>query len=71
VLLRLATLLNRGRSPSDLPPMGLTPGKDSLEIKFPQNWLDDNPLTSADLEQEEQWLRARGFELTLANRARG
>jgi len=70
VLLRLATLLHRSRSPSDLPTIGLVPGKDSLELKFPHGWLDDNPLTAADLEQEEDWLRARGFELTLANGAR-
>jgi exopolyphosphatase/guanosine-5'-triphosphate,3'-diphosphate pyrophosphatase len=70
VLLRVATLLHRSRSPSDLPPIGLAPGKESLELKFPQRWLDDNPLTAADLEQEEGWLRARGFELKLANRAR-
>lgn len=70
VLLRLAALLNRSRSPSDLPSIGLTTGKDSLELNFPQQWLDDNPLTAADLEQEESWLRARGFALKLANRAR-
>jgi exopolyphosphatase/guanosine-5'-triphosphate,3'-diphosphate pyrophosphatase len=70
VLLRLATLLNRSRSPSDLPTIGLAPGKDSLELKFPPGWLDDSPLTAADLAQEEDWLRARGFELTLAKGAR-
>jgi exopolyphosphatase/guanosine-5'-triphosphate,3'-diphosphate pyrophosphatase len=70
VLLRLATLLNRSRSPSDLPPISLSTGKDSLELKFPQRWLDDNPLTAADLEQEIEWLRARGFELEVALRAR-
>jgi exopolyphosphatase / guanosine-5'-triphosphate,3'-diphosphate pyrophosphatase len=71
VLLRLATLLHRSRSPSDLPTIALSTGKDSLELKFPQGWLDDNPLTAADLEQETEWLRERGFELTLANRRRG
>ena len=71
VLLRLATLLHRSRSPSDLPPIGLAAGKDSLEITFPQKWLDDNPLTAADLEQEEVWLSARGFDLELKNRVRG
>ena len=71
VLLRLATLLNRSRSPSDLPSISLSTGKDSLELKFPQRWLDDNPLTAADLEQEIEWLKARGFELELALRARG
>jgi exopolyphosphatase/guanosine-5'-triphosphate,3'-diphosphate pyrophosphatase len=70
VLLRLATLLNRSRSPSDLPAIGLTPGKNTLELEFPRGWLDENPLTAADLEQEEARLRARGFELKVANRAR-
>jgi exopolyphosphatase/guanosine-5'-triphosphate,3'-diphosphate pyrophosphatase len=65
VLLRLAALLNRGRSPADLPPLRLTPGKDCLELKFPKSWLDANPLTAADLEQEEAWLKARGFELKI------
>ena len=51
-----------------LPAIGLTTGKDALELKFPQKWLDDNPLTAADLEQEESWLRARGFDLKLAAR---
>jgi exopolyphosphatase / guanosine-5'-triphosphate,3'-diphosphate pyrophosphatase len=66
VLLRLAVLLNRTRSPSDLPPMALQAGKDSLELRFPSGWLDVNPLTAADLEQERDWLRARGFELRVA-----
>jgi exopolyphosphatase/guanosine-5'-triphosphate,3'-diphosphate pyrophosphatase len=70
VLLRLATLLHRTRSPSDLPAIALSPGKDSLELKFPQGWLDDNPLTAADLEQETEWLRERGFELAFATRGR-
>jgi exopolyphosphatase/guanosine-5'-triphosphate,3'-diphosphate pyrophosphatase len=63
VLLRLATLLHRSRSPMDLPPIGLKPGKDSLGLQFPRAWLDANPLTAADLEQEETWLKARGFEI--------
>jgi exopolyphosphatase/guanosine-5'-triphosphate,3'-diphosphate pyrophosphatase len=70
VLLRLATLLNRSRSPSDLPAVGLSTGKDLLEIKFPNGWLDDNPLTAADLEQEIDWLSARGFELKVAGSKR-
>jgi exopolyphosphatase/guanosine-5'-triphosphate,3'-diphosphate pyrophosphatase len=68
---RLAALLNRSRSPSDLPAIGLATGKDSLELKFPPAWLDDNPLTAADLEQEIEWLRARRFELKVARATRG
>ncbi|HJR69978.1 MAG TPA: exopolyphosphatase [Gammaproteobacteria bacterium] len=65
VLLRLAVLLNRSRSPSDLPTIGLVPGKDSLELRFPAGWLDANPLTAADLAQETEWLASRGFELKI------
>jgi len=68
VLLRLAVLLHRSRSPSDLPAIGLVAGNDSLALRFPDGWLDANPLTAADLEQETAWLAARGFELELANR---
>jgi exopolyphosphatase/guanosine-5'-triphosphate,3'-diphosphate pyrophosphatase len=65
VLLRLAVLLNRSRSPSDLPAIRLVPGKDSLELRFPSGWLDANPLTAADLAQETEWLASRGFELKI------
>ncbi|HEU4619216.1 MAG TPA: Ppx/GppA phosphatase family protein [Gammaproteobacteria bacterium] len=66
VLLRLAVLLNRGRGPIDLPNFEIVPGADVLELRFPERWYADNPLTHADLEQERVWLRARGFELKLA-----
>jgi exopolyphosphatase/guanosine-5'-triphosphate,3'-diphosphate pyrophosphatase len=69
VLLRLAVLLNRTRGPVDLPRLVLEPGQDVLAVRFPTGWLDLNPLTAADLEQEQGWLQARGFELQV--RARG
>ena len=66
MLLRLAVLLNRTRSPDELPQIALDPGDDAVEVKFPAGWLDRNPLTAADLEQEQSWLKARGFALRLA-----
>jgi len=66
VLLRLAVLLNRSRSPDELPQIVLAPSDDAVEVKFPGGWLDRNPLTAADLEQEQSWLKARGFALRLA-----
>jgi exopolyphosphatase / guanosine-5'-triphosphate,3'-diphosphate pyrophosphatase len=66
VLLRLAVLLNRSRSPDELPQIELTPGNDLLDVRFPEGWLDRNPLTAADLEQEHSWLQARGFELKIS-----
>ena len=63
VLLRLAVLLNRSRSPVELPPIALATRGDALEVRFPEGWLDLNPLTVADLEQDQAWLAARGFEV--------
>jgi exopolyphosphatase / guanosine-5'-triphosphate,3'-diphosphate pyrophosphatase len=65
VLLRLAVLLNRMRSPVELPKIALEPGNDVLGLRFPSGWLDGNPLTAADLEQEQEWLQARGFDLEI------
>jgi exopolyphosphatase / guanosine-5'-triphosphate,3'-diphosphate pyrophosphatase len=65
VLLRLAVLLNRSRSPVELPPIELVGGQERLELRFPEDWLANNPLTQADLDQEQAWLEAQGFELRL------
>jgi exopolyphosphatase/guanosine-5'-triphosphate,3'-diphosphate pyrophosphatase len=63
VLLRLAVLLNRGRSKAPLPEIKLAARIRMLELKFPARWLDDHPLTRADLEQESDLLKAVGFRL--------
>jgi exopolyphosphatase/guanosine-5'-triphosphate,3'-diphosphate pyrophosphatase len=63
LLLRLAVLLNRGRSSVALPDIRLSVRTDSLEIRFPFGWLDDHPLTVADLQAEIENLKAVGFRL--------
>jgi exopolyphosphatase / guanosine-5'-triphosphate,3'-diphosphate pyrophosphatase len=63
VLLRLAVLLNRGRSPRSLPKVDLAVRGRSLELGFPKGWLAEHPLTEADLEQEVEHLRTVGFRL--------
>ena len=63
VLLRLAVLLHRGRSSTALPAIELSATPRSLEMRFPSGWLKDYPLTSADLQQEVDYLRASGFRL--------
>jgi exopolyphosphatase / guanosine-5'-triphosphate,3'-diphosphate pyrophosphatase len=69
VLLRLAVLLHRGRSPVALPPIALTAAYRSLEIEFPARWLNDHPLTSADLQQETEYLSAAGFRLRVFSKS--
>jgi exopolyphosphatase/guanosine-5'-triphosphate,3'-diphosphate pyrophosphatase len=70
VLLRLAVLLHRGRSPTALPAISLRATPRSLELEFPGRWLKDHPLTSADLQQETDYLRATGFRLRVFSRSR-
>jgi exopolyphosphatase/guanosine-5'-triphosphate,3'-diphosphate pyrophosphatase len=62
-LLRLAVLLHRGRSSTALPPIELSATPRSLEMRFPAGWLRDHPLTSADLQQEVDYLRMSDFRL--------
>jgi exopolyphosphatase / guanosine-5'-triphosphate,3'-diphosphate pyrophosphatase len=63
VLLRLAVLLHRGRSPAALPGIDLRPKGRTLELAFPKGWLDEHPLSAADLETEIDYLKAAGFKL--------
>jgi exopolyphosphatase/guanosine-5'-triphosphate,3'-diphosphate pyrophosphatase len=71
VLLRLAVLLHRGRSPTALPHIDLTATARSLEVRFPGRWLKDHPLTATDLQQEIDYLRAAAFRLRVFSHGRG
>jgi exopolyphosphatase / guanosine-5'-triphosphate,3'-diphosphate pyrophosphatase len=62
-LLRIAVLLHRGRSSVALPDIKLSSRGDSLELRFPPGWLDDHPLTVADLQIEIEHLKSVGFRL--------
>ena len=65
VLLRLAVCLNRNRSPHPRGALSLAVRPHGLEIRFGSGWLDEHPLTRADLEQEAERLRTVGFELRI------
>jgi exopolyphosphatase/guanosine-5'-triphosphate,3'-diphosphate pyrophosphatase len=63
ILLRLAVILHRSRSPDRLPDLGLTIATRSLELRLPEGWLQRHPLTRADLETEGGFLEAAGYAL--------
>ncbi|MBI2374106.1 MAG: exopolyphosphatase [Deltaproteobacteria bacterium] len=65
VLLRLSVALNRSRSPEPLPKLELAVKKTSLALRFPTDWLEKNPLTRADLEEEASRLASAGFDLQI------
>src|ERR1700733_1461932 len=66
VLLRLAVLLNRGRSPQALPEVRLQVKGRSVSLELPEKWVKEHPLTLEDLEQERAYLKEAGFRLNLS-----
>jgi exopolyphosphatase / guanosine-5'-triphosphate,3'-diphosphate pyrophosphatase len=63
VLLRLAVLLHRGRSPQALPDVRLSAKGRTLTLELPPRWMKEHPLTLEDLEQERAYLKEAGFRL--------
>jgi exopolyphosphatase/guanosine-5'-triphosphate,3'-diphosphate pyrophosphatase len=63
ILLRLASLLHHSRSPIALPVVKLTSDGSRFILSFPDDWLSNHPLTSADLEGEKDYLSA--WDITL------
>jgi exopolyphosphatase/guanosine-5'-triphosphate,3'-diphosphate pyrophosphatase len=66
VLLRLAVLLHRGRSPQPLPEVKLTVKGRVLTLELPPRWIKEHPLTLEDLEQERAYLKEAGFRLSIS-----
>lgn len=63
VLLRLAVLLNRSRNTRPLPKLVLGARKGRLDIAFPRGWLDEHPMTKAELRSEAERLAYIDFML--------
>jgi exopolyphosphatase/guanosine-5'-triphosphate,3'-diphosphate pyrophosphatase len=67
-LLRLAVLLNRSRGDEQLPEVILGVGGRDLAIEIYDGWIEQHPLTRADLEQEADYVRALDLNLSFASR---
>ncbi|MEX2525750.1 MAG: exopolyphosphatase [Gammaproteobacteria bacterium] len=65
ILLRLAVVMNRGRTNSVPPKLDLDASDQELLLRLPEEWCRKHPLTVADLEQEQEYLKAAGFRLIL------
>ncbi|MEZ4462995.1 MAG: Ppx/GppA phosphatase family protein [bacterium] len=63
--LRLSVCLNRTRSPSRQPPASLSLEKNTCTLQFPAGWLDERPLTRADLDEEARLLGQVGVALVV------
>lgn len=62
VLFRLAVLLTSDREHKDIP-LDLKAEKSGLSLSFQKGFLDENPLTLANLDLERFYLKKIGFEL--------
>ena len=65
LLLRLAAIFHRGRIKADLPAIKLHINKQQLILTLPGKWLENHPLTLADLETEQKYLSGTGYDLVI------
>ncbi len=66
VILRLSALLHRGRGVRHNTTIHAHAEGQQLKLKFRPGWLENNPLTEADLKQEQAWLKAIGIKLSFS-----
>lgn len=64
LLLRLAVYLHRSRTGAATPPMSPLAGERGLALRIPEPWLEEHPLTGADLAAESDLWRTVGYQLT-------
>ncbi len=65
VLLRLSVVLHRSQSDLELPAIKLKADQEKIRLVFPDGWLEEHPLTKADLEQESGYLETAGYKLNI------
>ena len=66
ILVRLAVLLQHPRNHENPPDFSLSPKANGMTISFPGGWLDNRPLTLADLENEREYLSKQNFDLKVS-----
>ncbi len=66
VLLRLAVLLHRGRTDEQVPEVSIHVSEEMIRLKFPEGWLEQHPLSQADLEKEQGVLDKAGLKVEVA-----
>ncbi|NDV89671.1 exopolyphosphatase [Alteromonas sp. 345S023] len=64
-LLRLSVLLNIKRQEGFLPDFKIKAGGNDIEITFPEGWLDEKPIITADLMREIGYWKSLDLGLTV------
>ena len=68
LVVRLAVVLHRARTTAPLPKIKIAATDDAVELRFPEQWLANHPLTNLDLAQEAMYLRTVPIELKITAR---
>jgi exopolyphosphatase/guanosine-5'-triphosphate,3'-diphosphate pyrophosphatase len=64
-LLRLGVLLNIKRQEGFLPDLIVEADKSTMTVTFPDGWLDEKPIISADLLRESQYWKSLDLQLVV------
>ena len=67
LLLRLAVLLNRSHLNANPPRLSVKVTNKTLRILFPGRWLQKHPLTRADLDSEEDYIKSIQYRLSYSS----
>jgi len=65
IILRLAILLHHGRGVEDVVEPQIDAKKFQIKLSFPKGFLDEHPMTSLDLEEEQVFLDQLGYTLII------
>ena len=63
ILLRMAAIFHRGRIKEGLPNLKLKADNKKIKLSLPTAWINEHPLTQADLETEQRYIGDIGYQL--------
>lgn len=66
ILLRIANVLSHGRDDDSLPEYSMGASGSTISLFFPDDWIEQHPLTAANFESECSYLAKIGFKLVVA-----
>jgi exopolyphosphatase/guanosine-5'-triphosphate,3'-diphosphate pyrophosphatase len=65
ILLRMAAIFHRGKIKDGLPTIAVKADGRKIKLILPAKWIEDHPLTQADLETEQRHLSDIGYDFQL------
>ena len=65
-ILRLAVIMSLRRADEVMPIVKVTVENETIKLHLPDNWIDKNPLTEAELKQEASYQADHGWQLVIS-----